>query len=220
VLDSERKTARRLGDTRVSGMDHAAWREYGERMREFARNTAERVRGGSPGAVPAVPAVPPVPPAPPVPVLISPPEAGAAGRRELEVRVLRGQHGAEAGEWTLPPAAVQWRSMALAPRGAGSVTPLPAKEVEGLRAHGERTSWVIEAGKVGNEKAIQITREVWTSPELMVTVASRDFDPRSGENNYRLKNLKRGEPEAALMRVPADFAKPARPSPRASGPTG
>jgi hypothetical protein len=24
-------------------------------------------------------------------------------------------------------------------------------------------------------------REGWTSPDLMVTVASRDFDPRSGE---------------------------------------
>ena len=110
--------------------------------------------------------------------------------------------------------AVQWRSQAFAPRGAGSVTPLAPKDIEGLRTHGERTSWVIEAGKVGNEKPIQITREVWMSPELMVTVSSRDFDPRSGENNYRLKNLRCGEPEVGLMRVPADFAKPARPSPR------
>jgi hypothetical protein len=118
------------------------------------------------------------------------------------------------------PAAVQWRAQTLAPRGAGAVTPLPGRDIDGLRANGVRTNWVIEAGKVGNEKPIQMTREVWTSPDLMVTLSSRDFDPRSGEVNYRLKNLKRGEPEAALMRVPADFTKPTRPAPRASGPTG
>ena len=103
-------------------------------------------------------------------------------------------------------------------------SPLGAKDVDGVRANGERTSWTIEAGKLGNEKPIQITREVWTSPDLMVTVMARDFDPRSGETNYRLKNVKRGEPDAALMRVPADFSssKPnPRPSPRASsGATG
>ena len=77
------------------------------------------------------------------------------------------------------------------------------------------------AGKVGNEKPIQIVREVWSAPELMVTMSSRDFDPRNGEVNYRLRNLKRGEPDVALMRVPADFSKPARPAPaKASGPTG
>ena len=38
------------------------------------------------------------------------------------------------------------------------------------------------------------------------------FDPRSGEVNYRLKNIKRGEPDAALMRVPPDYKAPARPS--------
>jgi hypothetical protein len=74
---------------------------------------------------------------------------------------------------------------------------------------------LIEAGKVGNEKPITITREVWTAPELMLTVSSRDFDPRSGEVNYRLTNLKRGEPDAALMKVPADFGQPGKQAPRA-----
>ena len=80
------------------------------------------------------------------------------------------------------------------------------------------------AGKVGNEKPIQITREVWTAPDCTVTLLSRDIDPRSGELNYRLKNFKRGEPDAALMRVPADYSKGGRATPRgdapASGSTG
>ena len=140
------------------------------------------------------------------------------GRHHTEVRVVQ-LRGPEATEWAVPPP-VQWRATNLAPRGAGSVQPLPAKDVEGLRAHGERTTWVIEAGKVGNEKPIHITREVWTAPDLMLTVSSRDFDPRSGEVNYRLKGLKRGEPDPALMRVPADYKQPTRPGNKASQPTG
>ncbi len=103
------------------------------------------------------------------------------------------------------PASVSVASLALAPRGPGVDTPLGTREIEGVKANGERTTWTIEAGKVGNEKPIVITREVWTAPELMLTVLSRDVDPRTVETNYRLGNLKRGEPDPALMRVPADY---------------
>lgn len=225
VLDPERKTARRLGDGRFEPFESAAWRDYGERMREWARGLAERVRpaGSGGGATAPVPPTPPTPPVPPTPVIIHAEPGAPRAERHVEVEILRLPRGAEAGDAAdrpLPPPAVQWRSQVLAPRGAGTVTPLPARDIEGVRANGERTTWVIEAGKVDNEKPIQITREVWTSPELMVTLQSRDFDPRSGEVNYRLKGLKRGEPDAALMRVPADFSKPARPAPKASTATG
>jgi hypothetical protein len=164
-----------------------------------------------------------MPPMPPVPVAITRSESGPDGRREVEVNVVRIGAGSDApmpAEWAVPPA-VQWRAQSLAPRGPGSVTPLGSKDIEGVRANGERTTWTIEAGKLGNEKPIQITREIWTAPDLMVTVMSRDFDPRSGEVSYRLKNLKRGEPDAALMRVPDDYKRSGRPTaPRASGPTG
>jgi len=59
-----------------------------------------------------------------------------------------------------------------------------------------------EPGRGGSRKPVEISREVWTSPELMLTVSSRDFDPRSGAVSYKLKNLKRAGPEAALMKVP------------------
>ncbi len=230
VLDPERKTARRLGDGRHDATDTAAWREYGERMRAWARGLAERVRpaGGADNVTPPTPPtppappMPPAPPPPPTPVLIHAQPGAPESERRVEVEIIRlPRDGAgPAVDGPLPPPAVQWRSQVLGPRGAGTVTPLPAREIEGLRANGERTTWVIEAGKVGNEKPIQITREVWTSPDLMVTLQSRDFDPRSGEVNYRLKNVARGEPDAALMRVPADYRKPARPAAQASGAGG
>lgn len=226
VLDPERKTARRLGAGRFAG-DPQAMGEFRERVREMARSAVESARAGLAGSggvapMPPVPPVPPVAPVPPAPVVIVPPSAAASGAApRTELRIIRHGGPGSAEGAGLPPPMVQWRAQAWAPRGAGSVTPLGVRDVEGLRASGERTSWTIEAGRVGNEKPIQITREVWTSPDLMVTVSTRDFDPRSGETNYRLKGVKRGEPDAALMRVPADFSRPAPlPSPRASGAAG
>jgi hypothetical protein len=234
VLDTERKTARRLSEAHLpgDGMDSPAWRDYAERMKEWARSMADRARSGNPTATPATPPTPPSPPTPPTPptpalaptaptpVVITRHDGGA---REVEVNVVRMRAGSDMqlpAEWAVPPPAVQWRAQTLAPRGAGTVSPLGGKDIEGVRANGERTAWVIEAGKIGNEKPIQITREVWTAPDLMVTLLSRDFDPRTGEVSYRLKNLKRGEPDAALMRVPAEFNRPARPAqpPKAPAP--
>jgi hypothetical protein len=237
MLDPERKLSYRV-DSRGHA-DSAAWRDYSERMREWARGVAERAKSSSAGGagshaqqmgsmppMPPIAAVPPLPPTPPTPVVISRPEAG---RENVEVNIVRLREGAASAEAAahaeaaVAPPAVQWRASTFAPRGAGTVSPLPARDIDGLRANGERTTWVIEAGKVGNEKPIQITREVWTSPELMVTLSSRDFDPRSGEVNYRLRNVRRGEPDAALMRVPADYKAPeSRPrgGKAASGATG
>jgi len=227
LLDPERKTARRVSPGLPLAplqADTGAMRDFGERMREWARGFAESQRNGRTPPTPPAPPAAPTPPTPamapaaPTPVVITRSEDG---QRHTEVRVVQ-IRGPEAADWAVPPT-VQWRATNLAPRGAGSVQPLPARDMEGVRANGERTTWVIEAGKVGNEKPIQITRDVWTAPDLMLTVSSRDFDPRTGEVHYRLKGLKRGEPDAALMRVPADYKqpeRPVRPGNKASQPTG
>lgn len=227
-LDPERKTARKSLSLSAltGGADAGAMRpwsqEWSQRMREFAQRMREWARDmsrwqGSPGTAPA--------PTPPVPATPALPGAAPAfvtenevvtrdpqGRetRDVRVQVMRidrdsvGPPGELAGI-PMPPA-VSWRAQTFAPRGPGVTTALSAKEIEGVRANGERTTWTIEAGKIGNEKPIQITREVWTSPELMVTLATTDSDPRSGTTTYRLTQIKRGEPDAALMRVPADYA--------------
>ncbi|MFN3303792.1 MAG: hypothetical protein ACK44A_08735, partial [Roseateles sp.] len=100
------------------------------------------------------------------------------------------------------------------PREGGTTTALPPKEIDGLKVNGERTTWTIEAGKIGNERPIVISREVWRSPELMLTVSSRDADPRSGEQNYRLEKIRRGEPDPALMKPPSDYSETPRRSAR------
>jgi hypothetical protein len=245
VLDPQRKTARRLGSAwsghPMPDPDESAWREYGEKMREWAKDLRERSQRDAVAVVPPVPPVPPVagiPAAPPVPVVIAEDERqvrDAQGRPEFDWQrqVLRlymphPPMPRVPGIVNMPnlppmlsplPPGVAMRAQLGAPRGPGVATPLGSKEIEGLKVNGERTTWTIEAGKVGNEKPILITRDVWTSPELMLTVLSRDADPRVGETTYRLARVKRGEPDAALMRVPADYATN-KPAPKASSGPG
>jgi len=82
---------------------------------------------------------------------------------------------------------------------------LEAREIEGVRAEGVRTTMTIPAGTIGNALPIEVVNERWLSPELRVVVMTRRFDPRFGETVYRLTNIVRSEPAADLFRVPADF---------------
>lgn len=233
LLDPERKTARYLGGGRA---DAEAQREYGERMREYQgrmreynekmREYGRRMRDwarenfstGEPTHRVEAPK-PPSPPAAPVttattriatPVVIAPGDGGQ------EVRVIR----IETPLNPLPPmpplpAAVAMRIEPLILNGQDDLADkLPPKEIDGLKVTGGRSTRTIPAGKIGNEKPIVISREVWTSPDLKVTVSAQTKDPRSGEQNYQLRNIRRAEPDAALMRVPADFAKTGLPRTR------
>jgi hypothetical protein len=90
-------------------------------------------------------------------------------------------------------------------RDSGVQTSLGSRNFDGVRADGARTTWTIPAGRIGNEKPIEIVSERWYAPDLMIVVATRYADPRSGETAYRLSNLKRDEPSADLFRVPDGY---------------
>lgn len=53
--------------------------------------------------------------------------------------------------------------------------------MEGTR---QTTRWPI--GAQGNDRAITVTRETWTSEELKVVTLSRVNDPRNGEQTLKL----------------------------------
>jgi hypothetical protein len=82
---------------------------------------------------------------------------------------------------------------------------LGTKTIEGVEAEGTRSVTTIEAGKIGNERDIEITYERWFSKELDMIVYSRHYDPRSGEQVYKLVNIDRSEPDRSLFTVPADY---------------
>lgn len=82
---------------------------------------------------------------------------------------------------------------------------LGKRTVEGVEAEGTRSVITIPAGRVGNDRPLEIVDERWYSPELQVVVLSSHKDPFTGENVYRLTNITRAEPAASLFEVPADF---------------
>jgi hypothetical protein len=83
---------------------------------------------------------------------------------------------------------------------------LGRRTIEGVEAEGTRTTINIPAGRVGNDRALEIVSERWYSPELQVVVLSTHRDPFAGDNVYRLTNITRSEPAPALFAVPADYS--------------
>ena len=77
--------------------------------------------------------------------------------------------------------------------------------MEGVNAEGSRTTSTIEAGAVGNDRPIQVVSERWYSPDLQTAVMTRRNDPRTGEEIFRLTNIRRAEPGAYLFQVPAGY---------------
>jgi hypothetical protein len=93
--------------------------------------------------------------------------------------------------------------------GAGSVpattVSLGQKTLAGLPATGTKTEYTIPAGQIGNEQPITVTSEKWVSEELGVTVSSTLHDPMIGDTQFHLSQVERGEPDASLFAVPADY---------------
>jgi hypothetical protein len=82
---------------------------------------------------------------------------------------------------------------------------LGVQNFEGVDAEGTRTITTIPADAIGNERPIEIVYERWYSKELQMVVYSRHFDPRFGEQTYRLTNINRSEPDPSLFTVPTSY---------------
>jgi hypothetical protein len=82
---------------------------------------------------------------------------------------------------------------------------LGSQTMEGVVVNGVRATRTIPAGQIGNDRAISIVTEVWTSTDLKTIVSSKRNDPRMGEQTFRLTNIVRAEPDPSLFTVPADF---------------
>lgn len=89
--------------------------------------------------------------------------------------------------------------------GKGTTESLGTQSFDGIQAEGTRTTSTIPAGKIGNDRPIQIISERWYSSDLHVVVMSKHSDPRMGENVYQLSNINRTEPAASLFEVPSDY---------------
>lgn len=102
-----------------------------------------------------------------------------------------------------------------APQPAPKTESLGTRQIEGLSATGQRTTTTIPAGRIGNDRPIEILDERWVSSDLKVVLLSRHRDPQTGETEFRLTNIKRTEPSPELFKVPSDnsiiLVTPSRP---------
>jgi hypothetical protein len=83
--------------------------------------------------------------------------------------------------------------------------PIGQQLVEGVLCDGTRNVETIAAGSIGNDRPIQTVYERWYSSELKTTVRTVRSDPRTGEETFRLTNIRRGEPSPELFQVPAGY---------------
>jgi hypothetical protein len=113
-----------------------------------------------------------------------------------------------------PTAVVQGGRRGGGPAAGGGLPEesLGTRQFDGVKAIGRKTTRVIPAGQIGNDRPIEITDERWESPELRMLVYSRNSDPRTGVVEYRLTNINRSEPPADLFVIPSDYTVAAPPS--------
>jgi hypothetical protein len=82
---------------------------------------------------------------------------------------------------------------------------LGTQTINGVVAEGTRTTHIIPAGQIGNEKPIQVVSERWYSQDLQMVLKSTRNDPRFGTTTYTVSSIQRTEPAATLFAVPANF---------------
>jgi hypothetical protein len=128
------------------------------------------------------------------------------GKRARRLRWPEGSAGPEAPP--MPPFAALGNSRF--PPGPGAASParteaLGAREIDSVTAQGTRSTLVVPAGEIGNEKALAIVSERWYSADLDVVLETRHSDPRFGETRFRVLGLERKEPDRGLFEVPADY---------------
>lgn len=77
--------------------------------------------------------------------------------------------------------------------------------VNGVAARGTRTTNVVPARAIGNDREFRSISESWFSPDLQLVVKSISTDQRFGTTTYELTNINRQPPAPSLFQPPAGY---------------
>lgn len=110
---------------------------------------------------------------------------------------------------TLPEIRITFAGMHIGPKDPGWSAPvsLGEKTLDGVHVVGSQRVYTVAAGRVGNSKAVTVTVQQWSSPELGIIVDKLVTATTGGQFHYHLTQLTQAEPDAALFTVPADYKK-------------
>lgn len=90
-------------------------------------------------------------------------------------------------------------------------TPDPAPEdlgtsqIEGFTVQGTRSTHIMNAGMIGNDRPIATTTERWFSIEFKMDLVNITENPEAGKHVRKLVNIRAGEPDPLLFQIPPDF---------------
>jgi hypothetical protein len=99
--------------------------------------------------------------------------------------------------------------MRIGPNEPGWSAPvsLGEKSIEGLHVVGTQRVYTMAAGADGNQRAVTITVQQWSSPDLGVIVDKTSTASTGGQVHYQLAQILQAEPDAELFTVPASYKK-------------
>jgi hypothetical protein len=132
-------------------------------------------------------------------------EKQATARTEARTEV----RTTESGTFTFTTAANGTTAFKFAPKRED----LGASNMAGVPVTGSKTTTVIPAGAMGNDRDITMTEERWYSPDLKMNIMTKHSDPRMGETVFQVNNLTRANPDPSLFQVPSDYTTKEGPRP-------
>jgi len=144
-----------------------------------------------------------------MPTMIHVSEPGKTVEQEVHVEIRHEASSSAVATVNVSPTPRQQAMTWTVPDGVGGgeakAQQLGKRVIEGVECEGTKETLTIEAGKIGNDRPIEIVTERWHSPALQVDVLRTHSDPRFGETNFRLQSIVRGEQPRSLFEVPSDY---------------
>jgi hypothetical protein len=88
------------------------------------------------------------------------------------------------------------------PAEKGNTEDLGDQVINGVMAHGTRSTITIPEGQIGNDREIKVISERWFSNDLGVLIKSTNNDPRFGETTFELTDILQGAQDPTLFEMP------------------
>lgn len=82
---------------------------------------------------------------------------------------------------------------------------LGKSNISGVDVVGTKETRVIQAGAIGNDQPISITKEIWYSPQLQINITVKRSDPRHGVQTITMTEVSLGEPDPKYFQAPAGY---------------
>jgi hypothetical protein len=99
------------------------------------------------------------------------------------------------------------------PSNPGATTPTPGfqrevfapQEINGVYAEGSRWARTIRLTEESGKREIEVSNEIWISPDLKIIVRHLHDDPRTGKTATDVTDVVRGDPDPALFQAPKGY---------------